>query len=100
MHLKLSRKEQGDEMAIWVKVPHYPYIFNDPWKSGTILMRKEDAADCEGTCMFGEAWRDPETGETHRGKPHDHLVVTGENPKAGPRWYAVKKEGTEMSGQL
>jgi hypothetical protein len=62
---------------------------NDPWKSNTTRMRSEDAPGCNGTCEGGEAVLDPATGDFVSLRPHDHLIMTGEDPKAGPRYTAV-----------
>lgn len=59
----------------------------NPFDSETILIREECAAACEGDVCDNAHW---EEGEIVAGPgPHHHLVVSGENPKAAERYYAV-----------
>ena len=58
-----------------------------PFDSEKILVREECAADCEGEICGTAYWED---GEIIAGPgPHHHLVISGENPKAAERYYAV-----------
>ena len=58
-----------------------------PFDSETILIREECAADCEGDVCGKAYW---EGGEIVAGPgPHHHLVISGENPTAAERYFAV-----------
>jgi hypothetical protein len=82
----------GDEMPIIKFKPEDSYSINDPYKSRITTMSIELAVDCNGTCDGGKASFNFETWEIEsQMPPHFHLVVRGEDPKAGPLYIAVKK---------
>ena len=63
----------------------------DPWNSDPSMLRIEDADDCDGLAC-GTAISDPDTGDPiSTFGPHSHLVVSGSNPLASPRYTAVSK---------
>jgi hypothetical protein len=68
-----------------------PEEMRDPWNSDASLLRIEDAADCDGVAC-GTAVSDPDTGEpvSALGR-HSHLVASGYNPLASPRYTAVSR---------
>lgn len=79
-----------NQMPIIDFTPEHAYSLNDPLKSNKTLFRIEDARGCNGTCVGGKARFDPATGDIVPLRPHDrHLVMSGEDPKAGPRYTAV-----------
>jgi len=59
----------------------------DPLKSERTRIGEEDAAHCDGG-PCGEMLSDL-MGEPLSPGPHHHVVVSGENPAASPRYLAV-----------
>jgi hypothetical protein len=59
----------------------------DPEQSETLLIRNEDAGDCDGS-VCGLLGFDERGEECYPG-PHHHLVEAGQNPQAGPRIHPV-----------
>ena len=57
---------------------------NDPELSEVTQLATEEASDCEGEVGCGG-------GDT----PHKHLRITGREPEAGPRYYAVMRLGDD-----
>jgi len=59
----------------------------NPFESTRTLIREEDAAHCDGS-VCGQVFSD-EDGDAVLPGPHHHVVVTGEEPSAAPRYFAV-----------
>jgi hypothetical protein len=69
-----------------------PEDLHDPFDSDQTLIGIKDASDCDGTACGTQAV-DPETGKCVSTLDHNkHLVVTGQGPKASPRYIPVKEE--------
>ena len=60
--------------------------FRDPFDSTRTLVREEDAAHCDGGPCSTSGFLD---GELIEPDPHHHTVISGEDPKASPRYLAV-----------
>ena len=73
-------------MALIISIP--VETLRDPNDSASKLVRNEDAAYCDGI-VCGQAFQD-EDGEMIEPNPHHHVVVSGEEPKAGPRYFPIK----------
>ena len=61
----------------------------DPYDSGRILIRNEDAADCCGE-VCGQYHE--EDGVALKPRPHGHLVITGLEPATTPRRFPISKQ--------
>ena len=61
----------------------------DPYDSHETLCRTENANDCDGVAC-GTSVTD-EQGNMVSVVRHDHLVVSGYNPLASPRYFVVPK---------
>lgn len=58
----------------------------DPFDSATTLIGLDDAADCDGS-VCAEAYLCD--GDPVEPGPHHHIVVSGEEPSASRRCFAV-----------
>jgi hypothetical protein len=68
-----------------------PEDLRSPWDSAPPLFRIDEAISCDGT-ICGTVIIDPETGETvSQAGPHSHLVVSGYNPLASPRYTPISR---------
>jgi len=73
-------------MGLIISIPKEQFL--DPGDSARTLIREEDGAHCDGT-VCGQGGSD-EDGEWVQPLPHHHIVVSGEEPKAGPRFYSIE----------
>lgn len=73
-----------------MKMTIRPEDHRDPYDSQSILCRIEEAAGCEGgVCGTGASAVDGKCVPTIS---HDHhLVISGYNPLASPKYFAVSK---------
>jgi len=63
----------------------------DPSKSSSTAIRVEDAAHCDGIVCNQQGFVYDELGECEAvlPAPHHHLVVSGKDPDASPRYYPI-----------
>jgi hypothetical protein len=61
-----------------------------PEGSRETVVRTEDAADCDGVVCGEDLIDDNGQPFSPRG-PHDHLIVSGREPKASPRYFAIAR---------
>jgi hypothetical protein len=61
----------------------------DPLESEDTVVRNEDAEGCYGE-VCGQYYED-EDGSALRPSAHSHAVVTGHNPEAASRVWAISK---------
>ena len=59
----------------------------DPWESATMAIRIEPAPDCYGE-VCNSSVHAPD-GELEPLRPHFHVIVSGQEPDAGPRYHAI-----------
>ena len=64
-----------------------PSDFRDPADSEILMVGVKDASDCDGS-VCGMIYTD-EFGEEYNPRPHYHLVESGKNPEASPRFYFI-----------
>jgi hypothetical protein len=59
----------------------------DPWESEQTMVRMEPAPNCFGeecnSCVHAD------DGELEALRPHFHMLISGQNPQAGPHCYSV-----------
>jgi hypothetical protein len=60
----------------------------DPLASGETLVRGEDAFDCDGVAC-GTAVADEDGGTVSFVRHDRHMVISGRNPAASPRYIAI-----------
>lgn len=73
-----------------MKIIIRPEDHRDPHDSQNILCRIEEAPGCEGAVCGTDA--SGEHGKSVSTISHDHhLVISGINPLASPRYFAVSK---------
>jgi hypothetical protein len=61
----------------------------DPFDSAETLCRTEDAKDCDGGVCGTAVTNDQ--GNIVSSLKHDHLIISGYNPLASPRYFVVPK---------
>jgi len=68
----------------------------DPWESEQTTVRMEPAPNCYG----GEcnSYVQADDGNLEPLQPHFHILVSGQNPEAGPRCYSVGVFDSESPG--
>ena len=74
----------GEEMKLKFRQEELP----DPLNSRKTLLGAEDATDCDGV-ICGQAFLDL-NGQVIKPGPHWHLVISGQDPEASVRCYAIK----------
>jgi len=73
-----------EEMTLKFRQEELP----DPLNSARTLLGVEDAPDCDGV-ICGQAFLDL-NGQVIKPGPHWHLVISGQDPEASVRCYAIK----------